>query len=107
MNNNEFMNLLAVASKNHNKNNQLIILGALAGLAITGCCLLYFRNKKANNRYNELQREHCNEKVQTLITKAQIRQLNNSISQLKAEKEIKSDNNPDNNTSATQETPTA
>lgn len=107
MNNNEFMNLLAVVSKNHNKNNQLIILGAIAGLALTGCCILYLKCKKANKKYNEFKREHYIEKAQTFTDKAQISRLNNTISQMKAEKELKPDNNPDNNTSATQETPTA
>ena len=97
MNNNEFMNLLAVVGKNDNKKYQLIALGVLAGLALSGCCFFILKNKKINKRSNELKSENHRAKVQLVTNRAQILRLNNTIKQLSAEKEIKANNNPLNN----------
>lgn len=102
MNNNDFMNLLTVVHKNDNKNKQLIVIGALAGLALVGCYLLYLKDKETTKRYNTLKSEYYNDKAQIVINNAQIIRLNNTIKQLKAEKEVKPDNPGNNNTSSSQ-----
>lgn len=103
MNNNDFMNLLNVVHRNDNKKKQLMVMGAIAVLALAVSYFLYLRKKEITKKYNQLKNEYYNDKTQIVINNAQIIRLNNTIKQLKAEKETKPDNPGNNNTSSSQE----
>lgn len=104
MNNNEFMNLLTIVNKNYNNRNQLIAFGVIAGLALTGCYLFYLKNKEINLRNDKLSTRHIVDRTTMRTYEGQILRLNNTIKQLMAEKDIKPNNNPGNDTSSIQDT---
>lgn len=90
------MHILSQVSRNNSQRQQIILLSIITGIAIMGCGALYLQYRRSNKAYITATVNNVNNKRKIQQRDIQIKELQNKIDHLIADKESNLHNhNPD------------